>query len=99
VLGKLLEEQNEYGFKLVFGTRGEHGNSTHVWLKREDLIVDITADQFDQEVVLPVIVSTESSWHDGWQRTEQELDELDAWRIEGMLYKAIKSHPERASAS
>ena len=92
VLGKLLEEQSEYGFKLVFGTRGEHSNSTHVWLKRGDLVVDITADQFCQKVASPVIVSTESSWHGEWQRTEQELDEFDAWRVERMLYKAIKSH-------
>lgn len=37
------------------------GNS-HAWLRREDLIVDITADQFPDQHQ-PVIVERRSRWH------------------------------------
>ena len=37
-------------------------NSTHAWLQRHGLIVDITADQFP-EVDSPVIVERDSHWH------------------------------------
>lgn len=37
---------------------------THAWVTIENLIIDITADQFDQE---PVIVSYNSPWHDQWE--------------------------------
>lgn len=36
---------------------------THAWLELGELIIDITADQFDG-VDHPVIVTTDRSWHD-----------------------------------
>lgn len=36
------------------------GRGTHGWLQRDDLVVDVTADQFGQP---PIIVATNSTWH------------------------------------
>ena len=38
----------------------------HVWLRREDILIDITADQFD-EGEAKVIVTRHSPWHAAWQ--------------------------------
>lgn len=88
-LGAVLDERGEHGFKRVVGRRGEHNEKTHVWLQRGDLIVDITADQFRDEVCSPVIVTTDRSWHVCWEQTIEDLDEIDHTRFEGELYRAI----------
>ena len=36
---------------------------THAWIERDGVIVDITADQFDEKIHEPVIVTTDPSWH------------------------------------
>ncbi len=38
----------------------------HVWLSRSDVVIDITADQFD-EGQAQVIVTRESPWHAEWK--------------------------------
>ncbi|BDI33354.1 hypothetical protein CCAX7_54050 [Capsulimonas corticalis] len=45
---------------------------THAWLEKDDLIVDITADQFEGEGQDPVIVTRFSPWHAAWQTPEQQ---------------------------
>lgn len=43
--------------------RGEgDGRHSHAWIKQGDIIIDITADQFD-EIETPVIVTNASAWH------------------------------------
>lgn len=91
VLGVLLREQGESGFERVVGRRGEHLEKSHVWLRRGDLIVDITADQFQDEITASVMVTTDHVWHDGWEQYSEELEEIDLKRIEGKLYNAIKN--------
>jgi hypothetical protein len=94
VLGKLLEDRAEYGFKLVIGRRGEHLQKTHVWLLREQLIVDITADQFELENCDPIIVTDKSEWHKGeWTHEAQELGSLEG-QVEQSLYERISTHPD-----
>jgi hypothetical protein len=44
-------------------------SGSHAWLRRDRLVVDITADQFEDQN-RPVIVEIESEWH--------ELFDLDA---------------------
>jgi len=91
VLGSLLREQGENGFERVVGRRGEHLEKSHVWLRRGDLIVDITADQFPEEGTAPVMVTTDHVWHDGWEQYSEALEEIDTNRTEGKLYDAIKN--------
>ena len=91
VLGALLKESGENGFELVVGSRGEHLEKSHIWLRRGDLIVDITADQFAEEGTAPVMVTTSHVWHDGWTQYCVEPGEIDSNRVEGELYDAIKN--------
>jgi hypothetical protein len=87
VLGKLLQDRGEAGFKLVFGERPEHSGCTHVWLERDRLIVDITADQFVDGLSAPIMVTTDRSWHNGWKVTRvEDLDEIVTTTLDGALY-------------
>jgi hypothetical protein len=92
-LGKLLKDQGETGFMLVFGRRPGDHRKTHVWLERDGLIVDITADQFTPEICARAIVTTDRSWHDGWEQEKHDLDDVIAAQADGALYWAIKNHP------
>jgi hypothetical protein len=38
------------------------GERTHAWLEKDGVIVDITADQFD-DAECPVMVTADDSWH------------------------------------
>jgi hypothetical protein len=85
LLAKYLE-QHECG--QFYYVRGRRGDKSHAWLEREELIVDITADQFeDQDRV--VIVTKDHSWHsqfddrrrhiaDFWQYDKTDRDRLQA---------------------
>ena len=54
----------------IFGKRyRDAGHDTHAWLEMNELIIDITGDQFDRE---PVVVTTDRSWHDTWLDQETE---------------------------
>jgi hypothetical protein len=58
-LAKYLERNGHAGFAYVLGTRN---GGSHAWLGRGALIVDITADQFEDQP-RSVIVDTVSNWH------------------------------------
>lgn len=63
------------GFVFIQGSRGSRKNGTwakHAWLARQDLVVDITADQFP-DAPAPVIVVEHSPWHQTF-RTERLTD-------------------------
>jgi hypothetical protein len=59
LLAKYLEENGYTGFAYVLGMRS---GGSHAWLGRGALIVDITADQFEDQSQ-SIIVDTQSSWH------------------------------------
>lgn len=59
LLAKFLEQHGHGQFDYMLGRRGD---GSHAWLQRGSLVVDITADQFD-EVGEPVIVRDGSPWH------------------------------------
>lgn len=69
LLGTLLEERGQGQFEYICGIRSEsisgHPAPSHAWLELGGLIVDVTADQFD-EVSDSVIVSVNSGWHRSW---------------------------------
>ncbi len=65
LLGQFLQDQGYGEFRYVCGWRAlssEHQRQSHAWVQQDDLIVDITADQFE-EIEDAVIVTTSSSWH------------------------------------
>jgi hypothetical protein len=59
LLAKYLERNGHAGFAYVLGMRS---GGSHAWLSRDALIVDITADQFEDQSQ-SVIVDTCSIWH------------------------------------
>ncbi len=59
LLAHHFELHGHYGFDYMLG---RVNGGSHAWLQRDDLVVDITADQFGSHLP-PVIVSTSSPWH------------------------------------
>lgn len=65
LLSTYLTECGLGEFDYVGATRGTLDSGmwhSHAWLERDGLIVDITADQFE-EITMPVIVTADSEWH------------------------------------
>lgn len=65
LLGAFLKDTENENFEYICGERLPESASqsiSHAWLKRQELIVDITADQFS-DAPEAVIVSESSSWH------------------------------------
>ena len=57
---------------------GRHGDATHVWLSDGEVIIDITADQFN-DFNHPVFIAAVSPWHDALQREDQHEATLSVW--------------------
>lgn len=65
LLGTYLKDSGIPDFEYVSGDRGSHDANTwtsHAWLARGSLVVDITADQFE-DAPGKIIVSEDSVWH------------------------------------
>lgn len=65
LLGALLADCGHRGFVYISGERGSIADRTltsHAWLSRGGLVVDITADQFP-DAPSAVIVAERSAWH------------------------------------
>lgn len=68
VLGQVLDDEGIKGFMYVYGNKYHSDGSpySHAWLRRDEWIIDITADQF-VDVHEPVIVTNNSEWHGQWE--------------------------------
>lgn len=65
LLGAYLVDQQVPGFMYVCGELGDKSANTwttHAWLQRGELVIDLTADQFI-DAPCGVIVSEPSGWH------------------------------------
>jgi hypothetical protein len=77
LLGKYLRDRGLGDFRYVSGWRRRAGDTqphSHAWLRQGDVIVDITADQFE-ETQGPVVATTDSGWHDAFE----DRQESNAW--------------------
>lgn len=63
LLGLYFYDHGFRDFAIMRGNRPDEDDGKHQWLQFGDTIVDITADQFDGEDQLPVIVTIDSPWH------------------------------------
>jgi hypothetical protein len=90
LLGKFLQDSGLGRFDYVCGEIHEgdnHNFQTHAWLQQGELIVDITADQFD-EIREPVLVTRDHSWHN---RFNAEVRNVADYEIYDSRTKAILS--------
>lgn len=92
LLGTYLEDQCGFGsFDYISGERGSHDQGTwtsHAWLQRGDLVVDITADQFP-DAPAPVIVAAPSLWHRAFEVESTHPANLNRWSGTG-AYDVLK---------
>lgn len=71
-------------------------NQSHAWLEYGDLIIDITADQFE-DISDPVIVTTDRAWHGRFTVTLRAEADYNNWTGIDPLpnaFKAISSYIE-----
>ena len=68
LLARYLRDAYRIDAQFIRANCGER--QTHAWVITEGIIIDITADHFEQE---RVIVKTESAWHDAWTTTLPSL--------------------------
>lgn len=87
----------ELHLPLVTFVHGERGGGdkgdpwqSHVWLRVNDHMVDITADQYP-EVDAPILVHAGEGWHSSWDRQRQltygEMMSFDRW--EGLRFSRM----------
>jgi hypothetical protein len=94
LLGTFLKEQGAGTFTYIAGRRGRgHNRYSHAWLEQDNVIVDITGDQFSSSIG-SVFVATHSPWHRTFKREQQhEADyhiyDQHAVATLGNAYKAI----------
>jgi hypothetical protein len=68
ILGQIFHDFDINGFEYVCGNKYNVDGawmSSHAWLKCDEWVVDITADQFP-DMDTSVIVSKDSVWHEAW---------------------------------
>ena len=91
LLGLFLFDQ---GFGLSGSTAGRHPvtDAEHVWLRRGDLDIDITADQFP-EIHHKVIVRRCSKWHASFKAVQFRLSDLGLYDRRRAFYEKNGIYP------
>lgn len=82
LLGAYFADSDEHGFSYVVGSRGNMDDGTwtsHAWIERGGVVVDITADQFADAPAV-VIVSANSAWHRGFASELHGPADFRKWR-------------------
>lgn len=74
----LAHHLSHYGLGPFRYICGRHGDASHVWLSVGDLIIDITADQFD-DFHEPAFVSTASPWHQALHGRDEHEASITIW--------------------
>lgn len=83
VLCAFLADAGFAGFELVCGERGSQENGTyssHAWLQLDQLVVDITADQF-ADGPGPVVVAEDSEWHRGFYIASKDVGDFREYPV------------------
>jgi hypothetical protein len=78
LLGSYLRHLGYGEFKHISGRRGKHEDNswtTHAWLEKDGLAIDITCSQFD-EVSEDIIISDSSNWHLSFSRDSSETADV-----------------------
>lgn len=106
LLGRYLKDSDIADFEYVTGDRGSHDDNTwtsHAWLVRGSLIVDITADQF-ADAPGKIIVSEDSAWHRTFETERGQPSDFRVWSgpgiyhlhtVYGLLHPSLFAEEER----
>jgi len=90
LLGTYFKDNGIDGFILIKGKRGEGSSlETHYWLEHGDLIIDITADQFEDINEGIVISENNSEWYRTFDKSV--LQEADCRMVSA---KDVRAHLE-----
>ena len=63
LLGEYLSDAGLGRWTYKCGWDSEERRRSHAWLEQDEIIIDITADQFDDLDAPPTIVSLDREWH------------------------------------
>lgn len=75
LLAKYLEQNNCGKFNYMLG---ERSGKAHAWLQQRNVIIDITADQFDDNSKA-VIVTTDHHWHLSFNGEAQNIADFEIY--------------------
>lgn len=104
LFGRFLTDRGFGPLDYVLGWRGDHvTGSSHAWLQRGDLVIDITADQFE-DMDQSVIVQSTSAWHAAFKGEVQNEGDYRVYddhtvRLLGVAYGVVLSRLSEASPS
>jgi len=74
LLAKHLDQLGFGTFQYMLGERNGH---SHAWLERDDLIIDITGDQFEDGPEAVFVSNKGSAWHDGFAGEAQHIADFE----------------------
>ncbi len=75
LLAKYLKQKGCGQFDYVLGERRKDQHS-HAWLEQDGIIVDITANQFDNQVK-EVLVTSDRSWHQQFEENGRHVADFE----------------------
>ena len=75
LLAAFLKDEGFGDFTYVCGWRDGNGTS-HAWLEKDGIIIDATADQFEDGVDRPM-VTLDPDWHAQFAKNRQRRDNAD----------------------
>jgi hypothetical protein len=83
MFGTYLFERCGVNAKYVSSVEGTGFDGTHAWLELGDLIIDLTCDQFPQDLLPAPYVEKDRAWHSRWvvdrKSSINELSEGEDW--------------------
>jgi hypothetical protein len=82
---------HELGYGPIEYVSGQRGRQSHGWLELDDIIIDITADQFGEEID-PVLVTRDKTFHKNFVERERISAHLEVYdkRTQALLFLTYK---------
>jgi hypothetical protein len=93
IMGTYLIRKGHAKAEYVVGVDGQH---SHAWLECDGIIIDITADQFEDEIV-PVLVTRDRTWHSLFAGQERQSCDFRDYQ-DPTIYQLYDFYEAMASA-
>lgn len=82
LLGQYLRQAYGLDARYVCGLRD--GQQSHAWVRVDDVIVDITADQFEDGMPPVAVASPDNEWHAAWHKQTERQPDAGAYALHSM---------------